>query len=135
MDSHPQQQACCSCKKVKPLADFNIHKTDSKHGQKGMPTSKCTHCTLRIQKSRQNTRQKCIDDEDEEPAIFNPHNPALSVDQFVVLLANQGSNNKIACHTCVNTEGIIRDSKELANVIAGHVWGATGYRFRLVPSV
>jgi len=47
-------------------------------------------------------------------------------------MANRASDGSPSCCTRVTTEGMVGDTKTDADIIAGHVWEATGYRFTLV---
>jgi len=60
----------------------------------------------------------------------------LPVDQgqFTALLANRASDGSLRCSARVATKGMAGDIKEIAEVIAGRVWEATGYRFTFVDS-
>jgi len=126
--------ACCNCKQLKQLTEFKLRVKDDQHGKKGEPTSKCMKCTIRIQISRQKLKRKHDNDDDEEPMDLCNNDSALPLDQFTTLLANQASDGSLSCRMRVTTEGMVEGSKGTADIIAGHIWEATGYRFMLVDS-
>ena len=123
------QHLCHGCNQLKLLSEFKLHKKDDQYGKKGGPTNKCTQCTLYGQQSHQKNKRKCADDGTE---ALHTNNPMLPFDQFTALLANWAPDGSLCCCTCVTTEGMVGDAKEIANIIAGHVWEATRYRFTLV---
>jgi len=126
--------ACCHCKQLKQLTEFKLRVKDDRHGKKGEPTSKCMECTIRSQISRQKLKRKHDNDDTEEPMDLRNNDSALPLDQFTTLLANQASDGSLSCRMRVTTEGMVEGSKGTADIIAGHVWEATGYRFTLVDS-
>jgi hypothetical protein len=125
---------CHPCKQLKRLGVFKLRVKDDRYGKKGDPTSKCTECTLQNQISRQKRKRKHDEDEDEEPTDLCINRPALPLDQFTVLSANRASDGSLSCCTRVTTEGMVGDTKEVADILVGHIWEATGYRFTLVDS-
>ena len=124
---------CHACKSLKPLTEFKLREKDDQYGRKGDPTSKCTLCTLRNQKSRQNLKRKR---EPEEPTSVCVNNSLLPVDQdqSTALLANRTPDGSLRFSTRVTAEGVVGDTKSIACITAGYVWEATGYRFTLVDS-
>ena len=123
------QHLCHTCNYLKPLSGFNLCANDEQYGKKGDPTSKCMRCTLQNQQSCQKWKWKCNNDDPEEPLTIDS---VLPFDQFPALLANLASDGSLHCRIHVNTEGMVGDAKEVADIVAGHVWEATGYRFTLV---
>jgi len=126
--------ACCNCKQLKQLTEFKLRVKDDRHGKKGEPTSKCTECTIRSQILRQQMKRKHDNDDAEEPMDLWINDSALPVHRFTTILANQASDGSLSCRMCVITEGMVEDSKGTADIIAGHIWEATGYRLTVVDS-
>jgi hypothetical protein len=130
----PPLRTCHDCKQLKPLSEFKLREKDDRYGKKGGPTSRCTQCTLRSQLSRQNLKRKRANDDAEELISLCISDSVLSVDQFTAQLANRAPDGSLRCCTRIATQGMVGNTKEVANIIAGHVWEATGYRFTLVDS-
>ena len=123
---------CRDCKSSKSRDQFNSCQRDDKHGAKGEPTSKCTDCVMRNQQRRQITKRK-RDEEGPNPSEGPSElDPVLSMEEFSTLLPNQALEGNLCCRACVSTQEMDDDDAEKYNVIAGHMWEATGFRFRFV---
>jgi len=129
------QHLCRTCNQLKLLSDFKLRAKDDQYGKRGDPTSKCTRCTLQNQQSRQKRKRTQSNVDIEEPLSLHTNISALPIDQFMALVANRASDGSLSCCTHVTTEGMVGDTKETADIVAGHIWEATGYRFTLVFNV
>jgi hypothetical protein len=125
---------CHNCRQLKPLSEFELRAKDDRYGKKGDPTTKCTPCALRNRLSRQNKKRK---HEPDEPTSVCTNDPVLPVDRdrfMAALLTRRAPDGSLSCCMRVTTEGMVGDTKVIADIIAGDVWEATGYRFTLVDS-
>jgi len=118
---------CCDCKTTKPRDQFKSHEKDDKHGKKGIPTSKCTCCTMRNQHTHKKLKQK--HDEDGPNPSEDPvePDPVISTEEFTALLHEQAHNSNLCCQACVSTQGMDEEEEEVFKVIVRRIWHATGY--------
>ena len=120
---------CRDCMTRKPINQFNLHQRNDKYGAKGEPTGRCTHCTVRNQQRHQDLKRK----HGENPSGCLPEpSPALSTQQFMILLQEQALKGNLSYQTCVLTQGMTDEEGDIFDVIAACVWDATGFRFMFV---
>ena len=82
---------------------------------------------MRQEKKRKRDEDNAHPSEDPvEPA------PTRSIDEFMELLHQQALQGKICCHIHVSMQGLAAEEDAMLNIIAGHVWEATGFRFTFV---
>jgi len=79
-------------------------------------------------------KRKRHENDAEEPTDTCISDSSVPLDHFTAISANQASDSSLRYSTRVTTQGMVGDSKELADLIVGRIWEATGYRFTLVDS-